>query len=154
MTDPIRRTKIIATLGPSSREPATMRRLVEAGVDVFRVNFSHASQHEFDRYVRDVRSVSSACGKTVGVLADLQGPKLRIGELESHLDAVGVRVVQDQLAFTHQRVGGGVEFAWACRVRDLLRANGDVHAPIVLQQRPSAPLDRSDGRHAGAARGG
>jgi len=84
MIERIRRTKIMATLGPSSRDPATMRRLVDAGVDVFRVNFSHATPEEFDRYVRDVRKISGDCGRTVGVLADLQGPKLRIGGLEDH----------------------------------------------------------------------
>lgn len=80
----LRRTKIVATIGPASAEPQTLRRLIDAGVDVFRINFSHASQAEFDLYFKSVRELSAATGRTVGVLADLQGPKLRVGELANH----------------------------------------------------------------------
>jgi len=84
LTGQIRRTKIVATLGPSSRDRSVIRLLVEAGVDVFRINFSHASRDDFDRGLADVRELSAAAGRSVAVLADLQGPKLRIGELERH----------------------------------------------------------------------
>ena len=77
----IRRTKIVATLGPASADQATVRRLVDAGVDVFRVNFSHASHENFALSLKLVRDASREAGRHVAVLADLQGPKLRIGDL-------------------------------------------------------------------------
>ena len=79
-----RRTKIVATLGPSSGDPAVVRRLIDAGVDVFRINFSHASQADFARWTSMVRDAAAAAKRTVAVLADLQGPKLRIGALQHH----------------------------------------------------------------------
>lgn len=86
MTGRVRRTKIIATLGPSCRNPGVLERLVAAGVDVFRVNLSHATLTELDEWIAVVRATSAATKRTVGVLADLQGPKLRIGELEGHAE--------------------------------------------------------------------
>jgi len=72
-----RRTKIVATVGPASDDPAVLAALVEAGVDVFRLGLAHGSLDEhLDRVVR-IRSVAEAAGKVVGVLADLPGPKVR-----------------------------------------------------------------------------
>jgi pyruvate kinase len=79
-----RRTKVIATIGPSSDSPALVSRLIDAGVNVFRINMSHASHDEFRRRVAMVREAEKQHGITVGVIADLQGPKLRIGSLEGH----------------------------------------------------------------------
>ncbi|MDQ6766205.1 MAG: pyruvate kinase [Candidatus Eremiobacteraeota bacterium] len=79
-----RRTKIIATIGPSSNSPEVISKLIDAGVNVFRINMSHASHDEFRARVRIVREHEKRCGRSVGVLADLQGPKLRIGQLEGH----------------------------------------------------------------------
>ena len=79
-----RRTRIVATIGPASGDPAIVRRLIEAGVDVFRVNFSHASHEAYDAWRETIRRESRAVGRNVGILADLQGPKLRIGELVGH----------------------------------------------------------------------
>ncbi len=74
-----RRVKLIATLGPASSPPEMMERLFLAGVDVFRINMSHSS-HELARQLMfDVRSVSRKYGCPIGVLADLQGPKFRLG---------------------------------------------------------------------------
>src|SRR5450755_929050 len=84
----VRRTKIIATLGPASRNQPIVRRLVEAGVDVFRVNFSHASHEDFSISLRLVRDAAREAGRHVAVLADLQGPKLRIGALEGHVPVI------------------------------------------------------------------
>ncbi|MFZ1623723.1 MAG: pyruvate kinase [Gammaproteobacteria bacterium] len=74
----MRRTKIIATLGPSTDDPATLAKLFSAGVDVVRVNFSHGDAEARERRVRTVREVAGQCGKYVAVLGDLQGPKIRI----------------------------------------------------------------------------
>ena len=79
-----RRTRIVATIGPASGKPSVVRRLIEAGVDVFRVNFSHASHEAYDAWREIIRRESRAAGRNVGILADLQGPKLRIGELVGH----------------------------------------------------------------------
>jgi len=74
-----RRTKIIATLGPATDPPAVLRRLVGAGVDVVRLNFSHGELAELERRAAAVREAAAAAGRYVGLLGDLQGPKLRIG---------------------------------------------------------------------------
>jgi pyruvate kinase len=77
-----RRTKIVATVGPASREPAVLRELIEAGVDFFRLNFSHGSPPEHAENVSRIREVSSELGVEIGILGDLPGPKLRLGDLE------------------------------------------------------------------------
>ena len=74
-----RATKIVATLGPASADPATLRRLLEAGVNVVRVNFSHGKAEEHVRTVENVRAIAAELRTEIGVLADLQGPKIRIG---------------------------------------------------------------------------
>jgi pyruvate kinase len=79
MTIP-RATKIVATLGPASTEPAILEKMILAGVNVVRVNFSHGSAEEHTRTVALVRDVANRLGRDIGVLADLQGPKIRIGK--------------------------------------------------------------------------
>ncbi len=76
----LRRVKIVATLGPASRDRGTVVRLFQAGADVFRINMSHCSHDEMRERVRMVRSISEEFGREIGVLVDLQGPKLRVGE--------------------------------------------------------------------------
>ena len=71
------RTKIVATLGPASRDPAVIRRLVEAGVDVFRLNFSHGTHDEHSATLETIRSISKETGRHLAVLQDLCGPKIR-----------------------------------------------------------------------------
>ena len=73
-----RRTKIVATLGPATDDPAVLRAMVRAGMDVARVNFSHGRPGDVARRVQAVRDAAAACDRHVGVLGDLQGPKLRI----------------------------------------------------------------------------
>jgi pyruvate kinase len=75
------RTKIVATLGPASRAEDAIRGLVEAGVDVFRLNMAHGSVEEHAESLDRIRRVSEALARPVGVLADLAGPKIRLGEL-------------------------------------------------------------------------
>ena len=78
-----RRVKIIATLGPSSSEPDVIRRLFEAGADVFRINMSHASHEMLTELHRTIRRIEADAGRPIGILVDLQGPKLRVGEFQS-----------------------------------------------------------------------
>jgi len=74
-----RRTKIVATLGPASSDKKTLSRMIDAGLDVVRINFSHGAPAEHRRNVELVRSLARKAGRAVGVLVDLQGPKIRIG---------------------------------------------------------------------------
>src|ERR671928_1569168 len=76
-----RRTKIVATIGPASRHPETLARMVEAGRDVARLNFSHGSADEHAETARLVRDAAGRAGRQVAILQDLPGPKLRIGKL-------------------------------------------------------------------------
>jgi pyruvate kinase len=75
-----RRTKIVATLGPASSDPQVLERMIEAGLDVVRVNFSHGTADEHRRRVELVRKLARKVGRAVGVLVDLQGPKIRVGK--------------------------------------------------------------------------
>lgn len=76
-----RRTKIIATVGPACWQPGMLERLVEAGTDVFRLNFSHAGRGRQAETIAAIREASERVGREVAILGDLPGPKLRIGEL-------------------------------------------------------------------------
>ena len=73
------RAKIVATLGPASSTPQVIRGLVDAGADVFRLNFSHGSHAEHQARYDAIRDIEAEIGRPLGVLADLQGPKLRVG---------------------------------------------------------------------------
>ena len=92
-----RATKIVATLGPASSDPEVLERLLRAGVDVVRLNFSHGkAQDHIDRALL-VRRIAEKVGKTVAIMADLQGPKIRVGKFaEGKVDLVnGARFVLD-----------------------------------------------------------
>jgi pyruvate kinase len=76
----LRRTKIVATLGPASSDRATITRLFEAGADVFRINMSHTSHERMRELVTMIRDIEAEHGRPIGILVDLQGPKLRLGK--------------------------------------------------------------------------
>ncbi len=78
----IRRTKIVATLGPACGDPKVLESIIQAGVDVVRINFSHGTRKEHIEYAQLTRSLARSAGYAVGVLADLQGPKIRVGKFE------------------------------------------------------------------------
>ncbi len=77
------RTKIVATLGPASREDSKVAELIRAGVDVFRLNCAHTNHEKLVSMIATVRRVSARLGRNVGILADLQGPKIRVGKLHN-----------------------------------------------------------------------
>src|SRR5204863_3254921 len=83
--DRVRRTKIVATIGPASRDPDTLVRMIEAGMDVARFNFSHGNREFHAENARAVRAAAEAAGRQVAILQDLPGPKLRIGALADGL---------------------------------------------------------------------
>jgi pyruvate kinase len=101
-----RNVKIVATLGPASRDQTMIRRLFEAGADVFRINMSHTDHAALAQYVADIRAVEAEIERPIGILADLQGPKLRIGAM----------------------AGGGVDLQTGSTVKiDLDSSPGDAH---------------------------
>ena len=81
----LRRCKIIATLGPASANPARVSALFHAGADLFRINMSHATHDQMRRQVEMIRALQEECGRPIGVLIDLQGPKLRIGTFKNRV---------------------------------------------------------------------
>ncbi len=81
----MRRTKIVATIGPASRDPEVLKRLVEAGMDVARLNFSHGDRETHAETAERVRAAASAAGRQVAILQDLPGPKLRVGKIKDDL---------------------------------------------------------------------
>jgi pyruvate kinase len=93
-----RRTKIVATLGPASSAPERIRELIEAGVNVFRLNFSHGTADVHRTNVQRIREVADQLGVNVGILQDLQGPKIRVG-----------RFVDDKVVLVE-----GASFALTC----------------------------------------
>src|SRR5262252_5731163 len=78
-----RRTKIVATIGPATSTHEKLRELIDAGVDAVRLNLSHGTHEDHAARARLVREVQEETGKPIALIADLQGPKLRIGDLEA-----------------------------------------------------------------------
>jgi pyruvate kinase len=81
MSKAARKTKIVATVGPVSSSPAMILKLIRAGVDIFRLNFSHGENSQKLELIQTIRRVSDKLGRQVGILADLQGPKIRTGKM-------------------------------------------------------------------------
>src|SRR5688500_3489208 len=78
----LRSTKIVATLGPASSEPAVLERMIRAGVDVVRLNFSHGTADDHLKRAALIKEIASKVGRTVAILCDLQGPKIRVGKFK------------------------------------------------------------------------
>src|SRR6201997_3816728 len=82
MARPAKRTKIVATIGPASESEEMLRRLIEAGMDVVRLNFSHRSAEQAKPLVARIRKVADELGVFIGILGDLRGPRIRVGEMQ------------------------------------------------------------------------
>ncbi|MGB0788553.1 MAG: pyruvate kinase [Marinirhabdus sp.] len=80
-----KRTKIVATLGPATAKPEVLEKMIRAGVNVFRVNFSHAKYEDVKKRIKTIRSLSEKLGTSTAILADLQGPKLRVGQMKEEV---------------------------------------------------------------------
>ena len=118
-----RNVKIVATLGPASETYETIRALHEAGADVFRLNMSHGSHEEIASKHKIIRQVEADLDSTIAILADLQGPKLRVGEFKT-----GKARIRHGAHFTLDRdpapgddtrvlgVDGGTGCYWRCLV--------------------------------------
>ncbi|MGS2743858.1 pyruvate kinase [Halomonas sp. LS-001] len=108
---PLRRTKIVATLGPASDRPGVLEAMLKAGVDVVRLNFSHGAADDHRRRLEDVREIAQRLNRSVAALGDLQGPKIRIARFAEgavHLEAGQAFVLDmalDANSGTAERVG-------------------------------------------------
>ncbi|MGB5818594.1 MAG: pyruvate kinase [Saonia sp.] len=80
-----KKTKIVATLGPATSKRDVLRNMIEAGVDVFRINFSHADYNDVSERVEMIRELNEELGTNISILADLQGPKLRVGVMAGEI---------------------------------------------------------------------
>jgi pyruvate kinase len=110
----MRRTKIIATLGPAIDSPELLVELVEAGADVIRVNFSHGNWDDYERQIAMIRTVSKQLGRHVAILGDLQGPKIRIERFRDGAVSLreGQRFVLDSSIDSEAGDEAGVSFAY------------------------------------------
>lgn len=98
------RTKIVCTIGPASREPALLREIIRAGMDVARLNFSHGDQAFHAENIRRIRQIAADLNKPVAILGDLQGPKLRVGIMQEG----GVPLANGEtLILTTEQITGG-----------------------------------------------
>src|SRR5512135_1441804 len=79
---PAQKTKIVCTIGPASESPAVMKRMIEAGMNVARLNFSHGDFAAHKMVIENLRTVSASLGRRIAIMADLSGPKMRIGKIE------------------------------------------------------------------------
>ncbi|MDP9212336.1 MAG: pyruvate kinase, partial [bacterium] len=103
----MRRTQIVATIGPASETPSVLPKLLDAGTDVARLNFSHGDYAEFERIVRDVRRWSAKHTRKITILQDLQGPKLRVGDMADDVEyraGTVVMVTPDPVAGTEKTI--------------------------------------------------
>ncbi len=97
-------TKIIATLGPASAGKENIRKLIEAGTRVFRINFSHGSFSDYDKLVKDIRHVQAQIGIYVAIMGDLSGPKIRVGKV---VDGGVMLKKGSEINFIHKEIIGG-----------------------------------------------
>ena len=105
-TMPQNRTKVVATVGPACDSYDGLKELALAGVNVFRLNFSHGTHEDKAQVIEHIRNINQHLGLTISILGDLQGPKLRVGEIENnHLDVKA----GDILTFTNEKCVGTLE---------------------------------------------
>src|SRR5512134_883244 len=77
-----RKAKIVATIGPSSQDESVLEKLITAGMNVARMNFSHGTHEQHAERITLIRKFSEKLGKSIGIIQDLQGPKIRVGQLD------------------------------------------------------------------------
>jgi pyruvate kinase len=143
----MRSTKIVATIGPASRDPDVLERLIVAGVDVARLNFAHADPEQHARTAADIRAAAERAGKQVAIMGDVPGPKLRIGpvaggvaELDRGASVVltpdAVEGTAERLPVAWQGLGELVEAGDVCYLADgtvRLRVDGVSDGEVVTR---------------------
>jgi len=105
----VRHTKIIATLGPASRQADVVQGLIDAGTDIIRLNFSHGSQDDHAQMCAVVRAAATRAGRVVAIMQDLSGPKIRTGTLVDGValtlrEGQAIRIATGDFAGTHDRL--------------------------------------------------
>jgi pyruvate kinase len=124
---PLRRAKIVATIGPATQDPDVLRALIEAGATTLRLNFSHGSHDDHQRSIRLIRQISFELNQPVGILQDLQGPKIRLGKFEQGSIALAKG---DPFVLTSEIIVGNQERA--CVTYDQLAPEVPAGATILL----------------------
>ncbi|MBI3830121.1 MAG: pyruvate kinase [Planctomycetes bacterium] len=114
-----RRTRIVCTIGPASSDPAVLERMIRAGMDVARLNFSHGNHESHSRTLKLIREAAAKAGRPVGVLQDLCGPKIRVGEMPG--GAVEIKDGQDVEFFTGSPEFGAPANGLPCEYDGLVR---------------------------------
>lgn len=123
----LRRTKIVATIGPATSSPEVLKALIEAGATTLRLNFSHGSHADHQRSIRLIRQTAFELDQPVGILQDLQGPKIRLGKFEN--DSIYVNK-GDRFTLTSNPVVGTQEISWV--TYDYLAQEVPAGATILL----------------------
>lgn len=127
----LRRTKIVCTLGPATASEERIAQLVEAGMDIARLNFSHGDRADHEQVFHAVRKAAEEAGRAIGILADLQGPKIRLGRFAAGpvewRTGETIRITVDDVAGTHDRVS-------------------TTYKGLATDARPGDPLLVDDGR--------
>ncbi len=157
----LRRTKILATLGPATDDPSVLKSMIAAGVDLVRVNFSHGAAGDHKRRVRLVRDCTAELGRDIGVLADLQGPKIRIDGFQAGCVELreGERFTLDAGLAADAGTETAVGIAYKALPRDvkpgdtLLLDDGNIEleatevtdSRVICQVRVGGPLSNSKG---------
>ena len=114
----MRRAKIVCTLGPATTTPDKIRELVDAGMNVARLNFSHGTHQVHEQVIERVRAISARLGYPVAILQDLQGPKIRTGPLQ---DGKPITLFDGKRHFVERHVSGvteAIQFADFCQFYD------------------------------------
>ena len=135
----MRRTKIVCTIGPSTNAPETLEKMIKAGMNVARLNFSHGSHKEHGQVIQTIRSIADRLGKPVAILQDLAGPKIRIGSIANEpihlksgqpftLTSREVRGTADKVSLTYKELPQNV-----CVGDTLLLSDGAIE--LVVEQK-------------------
>ena len=105
---PHKNTKIVCTLGPASSDPKTLEKMIRAGMNVARLNFSHGTYSEFAKMIKTIRALSKKLNTPIAILQDLQGPKIRIGEVPKEGIAIkkGEVIILSTADKTYKKVHG------------------------------------------------
>ena len=143
---PVRRTKIIATLGPACSTDDVVYQLLTSGADVFRLNFSHGKQSDHVETIKRVRKIATELGRYIPIIGDIQGPKLRLGDVNGvhHLESGQPFVISTKPIETSSVCGDRMPASSRKLLRGSIRERTKMSAAFSLPVR--FPLRRSPAR--------
>ena len=154
-----RRTRIVATIGPASRDPSTLRELMRAGVDVCRLNCSHANPDALRSDIARIRRPSAELDRPVAILLDLQGPKIRTGPVSQPLQLVAGDVLTIVMDPDYPASGLRVGTTWPTMAEDVsvgdpvLFADGALSGEVVAVRPDEVDVRIIDGGALGSHKG-